>query len=40
VGYKDAGLSVTHSDDPRSGGHFDLGVSKPPLEKNRLNKIY
>lgn len=30
VGYKDAGMSVTHSDDPRSGGHFDLGVSKPP----------
>jgi hypothetical protein len=27
----DAGLSVTQSDDPLSGGHFVLGVSKAPL---------
>ena len=27
-----ARLSVTQSDDPLSGGHFALGVSKPPLE--------
>jgi len=26
----DAGLPVTQSDDPLSGGHFDLGTSKPP----------
>ena len=26
-----ARLSVTQSDDPLSGGHFALGVSKPPL---------
>ena len=30
-GYIDARLSVTQSDDPLSGGHFALGVSKPPL---------
>lgn len=24
-------LSVTQSDDPRSGGHFALGMSKTPL---------
>lgn len=27
----DAGLSLTQSDDPRSGGHFTLGTSKTPL---------
>lgn len=27
-----ARLSVTQSGDPLSGGHFALGVSKPPLE--------
>ena len=26
-----ARLSVTQSDDPRSGGHFAVGMSKPPL---------
>ena len=26
-----ARLSVTQSDDPRSGGHFALGMSKTPL---------
>jgi hypothetical protein len=30
-GKYDAGLSVTQSDDPLSGGHFDFGVSKAPL---------
>jgi len=25
-----AGMPVTHSDDPRSGGHLALGVSKAP----------
>lgn len=29
-GKYDAGLSVTQSNDPRSGGHFALGVSKAP----------
>ena len=28
---EDAGLPVTHSNDPRSGGHFALGTSKAPL---------
>ena len=28
-----ARLSVTQSDDPRSGGHFAVGMSKPPLHK-------
>lgn len=28
----DARLPVTQSDDPLSGGHFDLGTSKPPLQ--------
>jgi len=28
-------LSVTQSGDPLSGGHFALGVSKPPLLKVR-----
>lgn len=27
---EDAGLSVTQSNDPRSGGHFTLGGSKAP----------
>ena len=27
----DAGLPVTQSDDPRSGGHLALGMSKAPL---------
>ena len=27
-----ARLSVTQSDDPRSGGHFAVGMSKPPLQ--------
>lgn len=31
----DAGLSVTQSDDPLSGGHFSLGVSKPPPRSAR-----
>jgi hypothetical protein len=26
----DAGLPVTQSDDPLSGGHFAFGTSKPP----------
>ena len=26
-----ARLAVTQSDDPRSGGHFAVGMSKPPL---------
>jgi hypothetical protein len=30
VEHIDAGLPVTQSDDPLSGGHFDLGTSKPP----------
>lgn len=29
-GAKCARLSVTQSDDPRSGGHFAVGTSKPP----------
>lgn len=29
-----AGMPVTHSDDPRSGGHLALGVSKAPLEED------
>ena len=32
-----ARLSVTQSDDPLSGGHFALGVSKPPLEGQRMS---
>lgn len=36
----DARLSVTQSDDPRSGGHFCLGVSKPPLMYNEKRKTY
>ena len=36
----DARLSVTQSDDPRSGGHFTLGVSKAPLEKRQLRKTW
>ena len=31
----DAGLPVTQSDDPRSGGHFALGVSKAPPGPSR-----
>ena len=27
----DAGLPVTQSNDPRSGGHFAWGMSKTPL---------
>jgi len=27
----DAGLPVTQSDDPLSGGHFAFGASKAPL---------
>ena len=27
----DAGLPVTQSNDPPSGGHFSLGTSKAPL---------
>jgi len=41
-GIIDARLSVTQSDDPRSGGHFCLGMSKPPLvynETRRANKM-
>ena len=30
-GKNGAGLSVTQSDDPLSGGHFVFGVSKAPL---------
>lgn len=30
-----ARLSVTQSDDPLSGGHFALGVSKPPLRPKK-----
>ena len=30
-GKDDARLSVTQSNDPLSGGHFAVGVSKPPL---------
>ena len=30
LGVSGAGMPVTHSDDPRSGGHFALGVSKAP----------
>ena len=30
----DARLSVTQSDDPRSGGHFAVGMSRPPLSKS------
>lgn len=30
MGGLDAGLSLTQSDDPRSGGHFTLGTSKTP----------
>ena len=33
-----ARLSVTQSDDPLSGGHFALGVSKPPLEASRVSR--
>lgn len=29
----DAGLPVTQSDDPLSGGHFAEGTSKPPLQQ-------
>lgn len=29
-GNEDAGLPVTQSDDPPSGGHFCLSTSKPP----------
>ena len=29
----DAGLPVTQSNDPRSGGHFAWGMSKTPLDK-------
>jgi len=32
---EDAGLPVTQSDDPRSGGHFALGVSKAPPRPSR-----
>ena len=31
-GYIGARLSVTQSDDPLSGGHFALGMSKTPLQ--------
>lgn len=30
IGYADAVLSLTQFDDPRSGGHLTLGVSKTP----------
>ena len=29
----DARLSVTQSDDPLSGGHLAVGMSKPPLKE-------
>ena len=31
----DAGLPVTQSNDPLSGGHFAEGTSKAPLQKRR-----
>jgi len=34
-GKNDAGLAVTQSDDPLSGGHFVLGVSKAPPRPSR-----
>ena len=34
-----ARLSVTQSDDPLSGGHFALGMSKPPLQTEREKKV-
>jgi hypothetical protein len=30
----DAGLPVTQPDDPRRGGHFSRGTSKPPLSED------
>jgi hypothetical protein len=33
----DAGLPVTQTNDPLSGGHFDLGTSKPPLVKLQIS---
>ena len=35
---EDAGLPVTQSDDPRSGGHFTLGVSKTPLFRGQMSQ--
>lgn len=35
VANEDAGLPLTQSDDPLSGGHFDLGTSKPPPRSAR-----
>jgi len=32
---EDAGLPVTQSNDPRSGGHFALGTSKAPPRPSR-----
>jgi hypothetical protein len=34
-GKNDAGLPVTQSNDPRSGGHFALAMSKAPLGSAR-----
>jgi hypothetical protein len=34
-GEKNAGLPVTQSNDPRSGGHFALGASKAPHRPSR-----
>ena len=33
----DARLSVTQSDDPLSGGHFAVGMSKAPLLQVRIH---
>jgi len=38
-GKNDAGLSVTQSDDPLSGGHFVLGVSKAPPRPSRHRRV-
>lgn len=35
----DARLSVTQSDDPLSGGHFAVGVSKAPLRRVRMRAV-
>ena len=32
----DARLSVTQSDDPLSGGHLVVGMSKPPLRGHKV----
>lgn len=34
----DARLSVTQSDDPRSGGHLALGMSKTPLKRGEQSE--